>query len=89
MIDIEKAQKWLADGRFKSTIGYQETCDALEMISGFKVDCNREQIKMEEGDEALVFRLTCRLSNPTNKGKISDLDFILENSEIGLLRKEG
>lgn len=85
---MEKAQKWLADGNFKCTIGYQETCDALEKISGVKMSCNREQIQMQAGDEALVFRLTVRMSDPALKGKLGDIDFILSNSEIGLLRKE-
>jgi hypothetical protein len=42
---------------------------------------------MQDGDEALVFRLTIRLSDPAVKGKINDLDFIKNNSEIGILRK--
>lgn len=88
LIDAEKAQKWLADGNFDSTIGYQETCDALEKLSGVKVPCNRKQIRMQAGDEALVFRLIMRMSDPTLKGKIDDLDFILKNCEIGLLKKE-
>jgi len=43
---------------------------------------------MQAGDEALVFRLIMRMSDPTLKGKIDDLDFILKNCEIGLLKKE-
>ena len=87
----------MAAGKFESTIGYQETCDALEIISGVAVDamhsikkvaCNRKLIRMQAGDEALVFRLTCRLSDPALKGRISNLDFILKNSEIGIMRKE-
>lgn len=52
------------------------------------MSCNREQIQMQAGDEALVFRLTVRMSDPALKGKLGDIDFILSNSEIGLLRKE-
>lgn len=89
LIGVEKAQKWLADGGFESTIGYQETCDALGTVTGMKVPCNRRQIQMKAGDEALVFRLTCRMQDPRLKGKIKNLEFILQNCEIGLLKKEG
>lgn len=88
LIDQEKAQKWLADGNFESTIGYQETCDALEIISGVKVPMNRKQIRMQPADEALVFRLTgFRLGDPTMKGKLTK-EFVLKNCELGILRKE-
>ena len=87
-ISVEKAQKWLADGGFESTIGYQETCDALEKITSIRVSCNRRMVKMKTGDEALVFRLTCRMQDPSLKGKIKNPEFILQNCEIGLLKKE-
>lgn len=85
--DAEKARRWLAEGEYTSTIGYQETCDALAAFTGVSVACNRQQIKMQDGDEALVFRLTVRLGDPALKGKINDPDFIKKNCEIGILRK--
>lgn len=86
LITPEEAKKWLEEGDFVSTIGYQETADALEVITGVKVDVNRQQIRMREGDEALVFRLTRRVENPNDKGTLSK-EFVLNNCEIGILKK--
>lgn len=86
LITPDEARKWLSSGDFESTIGYQETADALEALTGVKVACNRRQIRMQAGDEALVFRLTCRLDNPALKGSMSP-EFVLQNSEIGILKK--
>ena len=88
LISIAEAKAWIAAGPYLSTIGYQETCDALSALTGERVVCNRRQIAMQNGDEALVFRLTVRLADPALKGRISDPDFIRANSEIGVLRKE-
>lgn len=88
LIDAEKCQKWLASGNFDSTIGYQETCDALESISGVHIPMNRKQIRMEAADEALVFRLTgFRLGDPTMKRKLT-MEFVLSHCEMGILKKE-
>lgn len=87
LIDTCEAILWLSDGRFTSTIGYQETADALTSIAGIHIPVNRKMIKMETDDEALVFRLTVRLTDPAVKGKINDRSWIMENSEIGILKK--
>jgi hypothetical protein len=86
LISVEEAKKWLEVGEFVSTIGYEETAKALELITGVKVDVNRKQVKMAKNDEALIFRLTCRLDNPVLKGNMS-IDFVLNNCEIGLLKR--
>ncbi len=88
LITLDEAIAWLVEGDYLSTVGYQETCDALQSLTGANVPCNRRQIQMQAGDAALVFRLTCRLSDPTLKGKIKNLDFVLTNSEIGILTKD-
>jgi rhamnose utilization protein RhaD (predicted bifunctional aldolase and dehydrogenase) len=86
LISVEEAKKWLETGEFVSTIGYEETAKALELITGVKVDVNRKQVKMDKDDEALIFRLTCRLDNLALKGNMS-IDFVLNNCEIGLLKR--
>ena len=86
LITPEEAKKWLEEGDFVSTIGYQETADALEVLTGVRVCVCRTLIEMKEGDEALVFRLTVRLSDPQLKGKLTK-EFVIKNSEIGILRK--
>lgn len=85
-IGVPEAKEWLMMGDFKSTIGYQETADALKKITGVDVEVNREMISMEKGGIALVFRLTKRLSSTEMKGMMGT-DMILKNCEIGLLRK--
>lgn len=87
LITPEEAKQWLQEREWESTVGYEETAIALEQVTGIKIPTNRKQIKMVEGDEALVFRLTKRLSEPELKGKVG-LQRILENCEIGILKKE-
>lgn len=70
----------------ESTIGYQATADALSELTGHPVALSRAQIKMQPGDHALVFRLTCRLDDPAMKGKLS-AEFVRQNCEIGLLTR--
>lgn len=85
LITIEEARTWLERGNFTSTIGYAETADALFELTGVRVAVNKINIRMEVGDEALVFRLTSRLPQGM-KGAVG-LDFIRHHSEIGLLRR--
>lgn len=85
-ISVEEAIEWLKKGDFESTIGYKETVDALAMLTGISVDVNRKMVKMGVGDEALVFRLTSRLDDPSLKGRVS-VDFVRENCEIGILKR--
>ncbi|GEM_PF-2599456 len=85
LISVDAAKEWLSSSGWKSTIGYQETADALRQVTGIEIPVDRMQITMNTGDEALVFRLTTRI-NADDKGKIG-IDWIKENSEIGLLRK--
>ena len=96
-LTLDRAKEWLSCG-FESTIGYPQTAEALTLLTGFPVAVNRKQIKMDVGDEALVFRLTCRLDNPALKGDVRDYtynraygnhilstEFVLKNYELGLL----
>jgi len=86
LVDVETAKKWLSAGTFDSTIGYAETASAISAITGILIPTNRRMVKMASGDEALIFRLTCRMSDPTLKGKLTP-DFVLKNCEIGILRR--
>jgi len=87
LIGVEEAKEWLMSGPFESTLGYQETAIALSALTGMPVRVNRKMVQMRTGDEALVFRLTCRLDDPRLKGQLSP-EFVLQNCEIGILRKE-
>ncbi len=85
LLSVEEAKRWL-EGGFYSTIGYEETADAFERIFGVRPEVRRELIKMNPGDEALVFRLTKRLGDVSVKGHIGTEE-VLANLEIGLLER--
>ena len=86
LIGVEEAKAWMREP-FESTLGYQETAIALSALTGIPVRINRKMVQFQAGDEALVFRLTCRLDDPRLKGQLSP-EFVLANCEIGILRKE-
>jgi len=86
LVDINQAYHWLSQGGWESTLGYKETAEALSLLTGISIPVNRRLIKMKEGDEALVFRLTVRLEDPNLKHKLSR-EFVLRNCEIGFLKK--
>ncbi|MBT9175363.1 MAG: hypothetical protein DDT22_01038 [candidate division WS2 bacterium] len=87
LLSTEQAKQWLEQGDFITTIGYEETCQAFFVLFGVKLQMNRTLIKMQKDDEALVFRLKVRLNDPSLKGELNNLNFLLENIEIGLLQK--
>ena len=87
LISPDEAQKWVNAGPYESTIGYQETAIALSLITARPIRCNRKLIHMNPGDEALIFRLTCRMSDPDLKGKLTP-EFVLNDCEIGILKRE-
>ncbi len=51
-----EAREWASDG-FTSTVGYEQTAEALTQLLGVPVPVDRRTIKMQPGDTALVFRL--------------------------------
>lgn len=85
LMSIEDAKKWLVDNPMcESAIGYPETAQALQLITGIEIPVNRKQIIMQVGDEALVFRLTKRLDDAKLKGNVS-IQGIINNSEMGMI----
>lgn len=86
LISVDEAKAWLSLNGWKSTIGYPETADALKQLTGIEIPVDRIQIQMQGGDEALVFRLTKRLTVPESKSSIA-VQEIIANCEIGILRK--
>ena len=52
------AREWWEAGPVEATIGYEETCIAMERVLSISRPCvNRKTIEMDPGDEALVFRI--------------------------------
>jgi hypothetical protein len=89
LVSPDEARTWFESGPVESTIGYQETADALSVILGAEIPVNRQMVKMADGDEALIFRLTVRLADPAVKGRVNDPEWLLQHSEIGILQKGG
>lgn len=87
LITPDEARAWAAEP-FQSTIGYEQTAEALTQILGRAVPVDRKTIQMAPGDQALVFRLvfppgTPRI-DPADKGRLSQA--ILDGHyELGLL----
>lgn len=89
-LSIEEAQEWIKRGEFLSTIRYPQTAEALALLTGAHIPVSNITVAMQPGDEALVFRLvfppgTPRLPDKL-KGKV-DIDFLLKNCEIGLMKR--
>ena len=83
-ISIEEASKWLAKDKFVSIVGYKETCQAIRELFGYDLKSCRTKVNLLINDECLVVRLTCRLEDARNKGKLGK-DFIINHLELGLL----
>lgn len=64
LVSREEASRWMAEGDYTSAIGYEQTAEALAKISGLPVPVNRVTVKMEPGDEALVFRIALPEGHP-------------------------
>ena len=90
-VDRDEAGEWVASGEAPvSTIGYEQTAVALGKILGQTVEVCRKTIKMEAGDEALVFRLAFSPGSgridPRDKGALSDL--VMRGCyEVGILKR--
>lgn len=83
IISQEDASAWLkANPAAQSFVGYQQTADHIEQISGVKIAVSRKATKFDPGDEALVVRLAYRV-DPTRKGEPMP-----EEWEYGLVRYE-
>ena len=87
LISPDAARQW-AQGGFVSTVGYEQTAEALSQLLGVPVPVDRKSITMQVGDEALVFRLvfppgTGRI-DPKDKGSLTAA-VIAGHYELGLL----
>ena len=86
-ISRDEAVAWLksaalAPERAQSYIGYPQTAEHINQLSGRRMDVplNRAKCTMRLGDEAFVCKLAYRLENPATKGQPQPEDW-----EYGLL----
>lgn len=88
IISLPEARQWITGGPYHSTVRYRETARALSALVGRPIETRDEQVKMQPGDEALIFRLVFPPGTrglPTDqKGKVS-VQFILDHCELGVL----
>ena len=83
-IEPEKAKELLADGKFTSAVGHEGTAQVISAKLDLPIPTNRVAIKMAEGDQAVVFRVTQRLP----EGKILSAEELKGiPSEFGLLTR--
>jgi len=72
---VQKAHR---EDTLKSYIGYQETADMIEKITGVPIPVSREKTELYGGEIILVARLKYRV-NPTDKGRekptLKDFEF--------------
>jgi len=96
LVTGEEARDWCGDKNNEpaplSTIGYEQTAEALAEILGVPVAVDRRTITMQPGDGALVFRLvlppgTPRI-DPADKGRLSAA-LLAGHFELGILRRTG
>jgi hypothetical protein len=90
LVTAEEARAWAQRGPLVSTIGYEQTADALAELLGRPVPVDRRTITMSPGDEALVFRLALPPGSPRidpgDKGRLSAA-LIAGHFELGLLTR--
>ena len=71
LVTPAEAREWLHAGGWLSRIGYPQTADHIEKLSGVRPELSREASPMEVGDEALVVRLRYRVADPSQKGSVA------------------
>ena len=72
-------QEAAATDNFKSYIGYPQTAQLIEQITGIAVEVSREQAALTPGDIMLILKLRHRVANPADKEtlqlSIDDFEF--------------
>lgn len=70
LVSPEEAAEWIQAGGWTSRIGYPQTAEWIERLSGVRPPLSREASPMQPGDEALVVRLKYRVADPSRKGEV-------------------
>ena len=77
-IDIEQVKELLS-GEFISAIGHESTAKVLSELLGVEIKPNRIQIKVEYGDDLVVFQLMTRIP----EGKVLSVEELQQLIEKG------
>jgi hypothetical protein len=82
-ISLEEVKSLLQRG-FISAVGHEGTASLMSRLTGISITANRIAVKMQVGDQAVVFRVLTRLP----EGKILTSEELQTIPyEFGLLRK--
>ena len=77
----KEIQEAAETGNFKSYIGYPQTAQLIEQITGIAVEVSRAQATLTPGDVMLIVKLRQRVANPADKEtlqfSIDDFEFFL------------
>jgi len=84
LVSPTEAAEWIRAGGWESRIGYPQTADHIEQLTGVRPQLSREASPMGVGDEALVVRLKYRVTEPGQKGAVP---IGPEDWEYGILRR--
>ena len=89
-VSPERARQWLGEvgdraAHFQTAVGYESVARACEALLGYKPPVQRQVVKMQPGDEALILRLRMRVT-PGLEEKITPA-FARQHVELGLLTR--
>lgn len=62
---------------FKSSVGYRQTADWIEQITGVVVPFSREMTVLEDGDQMLVCKLAYRTQGPKTELQEEEWEYYL------------
>lgn len=81
----KEIQEAAETGNFNSYIGYPQTAQLIEQITGIAVEVSRTQATLTPGDSMLIVKLRQRIVNPVDKEtlqlSIDDFEFYQCNWE--------
>lgn len=85
-LTIDEAQAWLDEDTYRPKIQYKKTVDLFNMaFDGHTIIVDPRWIRMNAGDEALVFRENRRLRRQEKQDGLTK-DAIVKIARIGLLK---
>ena len=61
VVPIDLVRELLASREFINAVGHQSTAELLSQLLDMPIEMNRIEIKLERGDELIVFQLMVRL----------------------------
>lgn len=86
LLTLSQARAWLDRGPYESTVGYDATAEAMDILLGVRPAVQRGRALLRRGDEALIFRLTVRVTDERLKSHLTR-DYVMKHCEVGLITR--